>query len=974
MDRRRIWPALLTLATLVVVLLVSKYGPEQMEAGDGPSSSAPDAPVVMPANLAGLLITFGVKDQDATVWEGEISPSAGKIVATDISDGNAKKSSVKAGKFSVKSAVVKKDEKKKKEIVTPAALRVTLDAPAATRVKVATNQGNFDFVLSDLPDSGAAQGFLKGNVTVAREDGAMRLTTGEEEHDYPTLAKQDDGTLWLAYSDYTKGTPYVTERVMRGDFDSLVPQGNGDQIRLKSYNGTTWSAAVNVTEKGLDIWRPSVAVARGRVHVSWSQQVNGNWDIYHRVYTPPAKAGEQGKWSPIIRLTSDPGADYNVVSTTSSAGQVWLAWQALRQGRFQILARKLTFRDDETSVDLAKPEIQVTKTPANHWNPAIAADAAGKVYVGYDTYEKDNYDVHVAEVAGSDVRTFVIAGSARFEARNSLVCDKQNRLWIAYEEGDEQWGKDYANTPDFRKIGLASNPGNPLYLKRTVRVKCLVDGQVMQPSADLQAALLEKTANNKSVPRLAVDQAGGLWLLYRHHPRPFGLGEVWNSFAIRYDGQKWSTPRRLGYSANLMDNRPALMGIPGGLMTVFSGDGRNNQLTRKQDHLYAAILPASALARAAELIPSPPDGPAKVATVHPNEARDVERFRAYRFEHEGKKLRMIRGEFHRHTEYTAHRDGDGLLEDAWRYALDPGNLDWMGDGDHDNGHHDEYSWWQIQKTTDIMHHPPQFLAVHSYERSVKYPDGHRNIIFPKRGIRPMPRGSFEGSEEKGTPDTFVLYKYLKHFGSMCSSHTSATGMGTDWRNNDPVVEPVVEIYQGHRHNYEFIGAPRSATKETNIGGYEPKGFVIHALDKGYKLGFQASSDHISTHMSYGIVLTDDVSRQGIIDAFKRRHSYAATDNIIAEFRCGKHIMGDIFDIGQAPKLDIKVLGTAPIAKISIIRDGKYVHVVEPKKQQAEVTFTDAEAPLGTTCYYYVRVEQSDANLAWLSPMWITYKK
>jgi hypothetical protein len=122
------------------------------------------------------------------------------------------------------------------------------------------------------------------------------------------------------------------------------------------------------------------------------------------------------------------------------------------------------------------------------------------------------------------------------------------------------------------------------------------------------------------------------------------------------------------------------------------------------------------------------------------------------------------------------------------------------------------------------------------------------------------------------------------------------------------------------------------------------------------------------------VLTDDVSRQGIIDAFKRRHSYAATDNIVAEFRCGKHIMGDFFDIAQAPKLDIKVLGTAPIAKISIIRDGKYVHVAEPKKQVAEVTFTDAEAPLGKTCYYYVRVEQSDGNLAWLSPMWITYKK
>jgi hypothetical protein len=208
---------------------------------------------------------------------------------------------------------------------------------------------------------------------------------------------------------------------------------------------------------------------------------------------------------------------------------------------------------------------------------------------------------------------------------------------------------------------------------------------------------------------------------------------------------------------------------------------------------------------------------------------------------------------------------------------------------------------------------------------------------------------------------------------MCSSHTSATDMGTDWRDNDPVYEPVVEIYQGHRHNYEFLGAPRSATEKTQIGGFEPKGFVNHALEKGYKLGFQASSDHISTHISYGVVLTDNLSRQGIIDAFKQRHCYAATDNIIVEFRCEKYMMGDIFETDRLPSFEIKVIGTAPVAKVSILRDSKYLHVAEPKKQEATVTFTDMNPTAGKTSYYYVRVEQSDGNLAWASPMWVTHK-
>ena len=54
-------------------------------------------------------------------------------------------------------------------------------------------------------------------------------------------------------------------------------------------------------------------------------------------------------------------------------------------------------------------------------------------------------------------------------------------------------------------------------------------------------------------------------------------------------------------------------------------------------------------------------------------------------------------------------------------------------------------------------------------------------------------------------------------------------MGTDWRDNDPAVEPMVEIYQGDRQNYERPGAPRCPTAEYSIGGWEPLGFVNLAL-------------------------------------------------------------------------------------------------------------------------------------------------
>ena len=66
-------------------------------------------------------------------------------------------------------------------------------------------------------------------------------------------------------------------------------------------------------------------------------------------------------------------------------------------------------------------------------------------------------------------------------------------------------------------------------------------------------------------------------------------------------------------------------------------------------------------------------------------------------------------------------------------------LDWVGCCDHDNGMGREYSWWITQKLTDVFYAPGKFAPMFSYERSVHYPDGHRNVIFAQRGIHTLPR-------------------------------------------------------------------------------------------------------------------------------------------------------------------------------------------------------------------------------------------
>lgn len=187
---------------------------------------------------------------------------------------------------------------------------------------------------------------------------------------------------------------------------------------------------------------------------------------------------------------------------------------------------------------------------------------------------------------------------------------------------------------------------------------------------------------------------------------------------------------------------------------------------------------------------------------------------------------------------------------------------------------------------------------------------------------------------------------------------------------------MVEVYQGARQNYEYPGCPRCPTKEDAIGGWEPAGFINNAFAKGYKFSFQSSSDHGSTHISYAMILAEDHSREGILKAMKLRHTYGATDNIIADSRCtaadGKErMMGDEFAVKGAPTIVLKLVGTMPFEKVTMIKDNVEIPITAPKTKEINVTWTDPKPEKGKTSYYYFRGEQTNGELVWVSPMWIT---
>src|SRR5262249_24185752 len=106
----------------------------------------------------------------------------------------------------------------------------------------------------------------------------------------------------------------------------------------------------------------------------------------------------------------------------------------------------------------------------------------------------------------------------------------------------------------------------------------------------------------------------------------------------------------------------------------------------------------------------------QLAELTAREGKAVKRMRDYRIQANGNTYQLLRGEFHRHTEMSWDGGADGSLEDMFRYAIDAAALDWIGNGDHDNGAGREYSWWLTQKFSDAYHVPGRFTPMFTYER------------------------------------------------------------------------------------------------------------------------------------------------------------------------------------------------------------------------------------------------------------------
>jgi len=815
------------------------------------------------------------------------------------------------------------------------------------------------------------------------------IATKNVQEDYPAMCLDRQGRPCVVY---------------------VAWDGKADSLKLARLDGGALKAVTTLAGPGI-IHQPAIACdAKGAIWAVWSQvnEETNAWSLNARRVTGD-KADTQtvtveGKFGSAVFC--DAGSD--------AKGRVWVVWQSFRKAHGDIFAKYY-----DPAADKWSDEIQVTKNPAGDWEPRLAFGKDDGAWVAFDSSRDGVFNVYLAKV-GLDGKTAItqLSKSPRYQGRPSIAAAPNGKsLTIAWENGRLLWGKNtrgvgggaglnFGKRVEVVRYGIATGKitpaGNPSPALRMVPVK---KPAKKQPAKKPKRRPAARRAGALNLPRIIIDSKGNYWLAVRRY-----IGTSWKLALVRYDtgAKAWSQPAAVARSPFGQDRRCGwARDNKGGLWLVWPSDLRTTKKPLTSGVYLAKVDTPMELPVAKAPKPKPKPA-AKLAPRWGDETPERKRSDHHVWEADGKKYTLYWGDFHRHTDISNCRTpDDGCIVDQFRYAYDVGKLDFLGTSDHTDiaSMYGPYEWWHSQKLADVFHAPGIFNSFYVYEREQRWPWGHRNVVFPKRGgpmiyikrptYQKSPWGkkvpAAQGPAEISPKELWKLLRDWKVDVSVIS-HTGATGMGTNWdgyKQIDNVVENLVEVYQGARVSYEGINTPQptvgfprkskpkadahgSVKTGRDFGKYN-KGVYQNALKNGYKLGVFASSDHISTHTSFGGVYVESFTREGVIEAMNARRTVAATDKIFIEFTCNGRLLGTIFKTTDKPKLKLAVFGTAPLKQVTIVRNEADYKTFEPKGKNYSTTFTDV-SPIEGENRYYIRAVQSDGNMAWASPVWVTFSK
>ncbi|MBQ4074559.1 MAG: DUF3604 domain-containing protein [Clostridia bacterium] len=358
------------------------------------------------------------------------------------------------------------------------------------------------------------------------------------------------------------------------------------------------------------------------------------------------------------------------------------------------------------------------------------------------------------------------------------------------------------------------------------------------------------------------------------------------------------------------------------------------------------------------------------------------------------------GDIHIHSWDTTYFKETGcgrksVLENL-DYARNVAGCDFAAITDHDWQMNAE-DWVKLRQETESRNDEGKFVTLHAFEwTSTHY--GHRNIYFRGNPDVPVGQTAFDFRrvrvpikyggptipEEDPTPAELWAWLDENNYEAISiPHHPNAYQFPMDFHYFfSEKYDRAVEIYSGW-------GSMMDASHPINTNAERiPELGIQHYNNSGLHFAFIASSDshdgnggdsnvtlykkQFSHYPGSGRVAVpaDKLTRENIWQGIHSRHCYAVTgEPILLTFCAGEASMGDVITNFQGTlTFTFEVEGTYDLKHVTIYKNGI------PLKRYTDLngsclkgSATDDHPECGA--WYWMEVEQKDAEMAWSSPIW-----
>lgn len=247
------------------------------------------------------------------------------------------------------------------------------------------------------------------------------------------VAESADGTVWTSLSPPSLLTPSADRPSMAVDSQDTLhlawtANGTGDrQVWYASYSQGHWSAPLQVSETAGYSGFPSIAVdSLDRVHVAWYGFDGTYYQIYYRMK-------DASGWGSQIAVTAQAIDATNPALAIDGQDHVHIVW-------YRINTKGTSFEVSYAYLVGTNATLKTLSGPTESaFDPTIAIDSAGNLHVAWVSYAGNTSRIaYTAETLSGWTTPVAVTPSPIAASHPSLALDAAGGLYLFFQTGDGQ--------------------------------------------------------------------------------------------------------------------------------------------------------------------------------------------------------------------------------------------------------------------------------------------------------------------------------------------------------------------------------------------------------------------------------------------------------------------------------------------------------------------------------------------------------